>query len=153
MSEDKSLTSIGSIQMLRAQSILRDILPTDVIIELNALTRSLTLLNAHPPHIVAQQQFTKNEWSIFIILLTFYPHYAPYEILLSSITSLSPADCRERLEKDRQLGQLFLKRELKPVYRALSGARAKLNKIYPLLKISLIRDAGYVLVTPHSEKY
>lgn len=130
-----------------AESVLQAQLPSDYKLELNAKARILNLLSTHAPHLLAQQQFTKNEWSILLTLLASYPYYAPHEILLASLTSLSPADCRKRLQAAQQSGTKALKRELKPVYRALSGVRTKLNNVYPHLKISPIRDLGYVLTS------
>src|SRR5260370_24560709 len=104
------------------------------------------MVSADAPHILAQQQLTKNEWSIFITLLVSYPHYAPHETLLASLTLLSPGDCRKMLQEAEQVGPKTLKRELKPVHRALCGLRAKLNNLSPYLKISLIRDLGYALI-------
>jgi hypothetical protein len=126
---------------------LRSLLPTSYKLELNGDARILSLLSTDLPCILAQQQFTKNEWSIFIILLVSFPHYAPHEQLLASITSLSPTDCRKRLQEAEQLGSKALKRELKPVHRALCGIRAKLQDISPYLKISLIRCLGYALTS------
>lgn len=114
-------------------------------LEMNTQARILSLLSTNNPRILAQQQFTKNEWSIFITLLTSYPNYASHEKLLVSITSLSAAECRKRLQEVSQLGPMALKRELKPVHRALSGIRAKLDNLCPSLKISLIRGLGYAL--------
>jgi hypothetical protein len=88
-----------------------------------------------------------HEWSIFITLLVSYPHYAPHEVLLASLTSLSSTDCRKRLQEAEHLGSKELKRELKPVHRALCGIRAKLFDFSPYLKISLIRDIGYTLTS------
>jgi len=75
-----------------------------------------------------------------------HPHYAPYEMLLASLTALSPDTCRMQLHKAQQLGAESVKQELTPVYRALSSLRTKLKSIYAPLKISLVRDAGYVLI-------
>ena len=144
-------SSDQGIQLPVAEAILQSLLPSDYKLELNAEARILSLLNAHVPHILAQQQFTKNEWNVLLILLSSYPYYAPYEVLLASLTSLSPADCRKRLQEAQQSGPKILKRELKPVYRALSGIRAKLNSLYPSLKISPIRDGGYVLTSSHKK--
>ena len=130
---------------------LQSLLSTTYKVELNADARILSLLSTDSPHILAQQQFTKNEWSIFITLLVSYPHYAPYETLLASLTSLSTTDCRKRLQEAEQVGTKMLKRELKPVYRALSGLRFKLNDLCPKLKISLIRDLGYALTTAENQ--
>jgi hypothetical protein len=128
-------------------SILQSLAPAGCILELNLKARMLSLLSTDPPHILAQQQFTKNEWSIFITLLVSYPHYAPHEVLLASLTSLSSTDCRKRLLEAEHLGSKELKRELKPVHRALCGIRAKLFDFSPYLKISLIRDIGYTLTS------
>ncbi len=134
-----------------AESVLQSLLPSDYKLELNAKSRMLSLLNTHTPHILAQQQFTKNEWNVLLTLLSSYPYYAPYEVLLASLTSLSPAGCRKRLQEAQQSGAKILKRELKPVHRALSGVRAKLNNLYPRLKISPIRDVGYALTSSQNK--
>ena len=130
---------------------LRSLLPTNYQLVLNGNVRILSLLSTDPPHILAQQQFTKNEWSILIILLDSYPHYAPHEQLLASMTSLSLPDCRKRLQEAEQLGMKELKRELKPVHRALCGIRAKLRDFSPDLKISLIRGLGYALTSAEKD--
>ncbi len=138
-------------QLAIAESILQSLLPSDYKLELNAKARMLSLLNTHAPHILAQQQFTKNEWNVLLTLLSSYPYYAPYEILLASLTSLSSAACRKRLQAAHQSGAKILKRELKPVHRALAGVRAKLNNLSPQLKISPIRDVGYVLTSSQNK--
>lgn len=134
------------VQITVDESVLQSLLPASCKLELNEKTRILNLLSTNSPHILAQQQLTKNEWSIFITLLVSYPHYAPHETLLASLTLLSPGDCRKILQEAEQVEPKTLKRELKPVHRALSGLRAKLNNLSPYLKISLIRDLGYALI-------
>ncbi len=134
------------VQVPIDKSILQNLLPASCKLELSEKTRILNLLSTDSPHILAQQQLTKNEWSIFITLLVSYPHYAPHETLLASLTLLSPGDCRKILQEAEQVGPKTLKRELKPVHRALSGLRAKLNNLSPYLKISLICDLGYALI-------
>ena len=129
------------------ESVVQSLFPEGCKLELSADARMLSLLSTDSPHILAQQRFTKNEWFILITLLTSYPHYAPYEILLASLTSLCPTDCRKRLEDAQALGREELKRELKPVRRVLPGLRSKLSKLSPRLKISSIHEMGYALTT------
>jgi len=125
--------------------ILQSLLPADCKVELNAQTRMLSLLSTETPRILTQQQFARNEWNLLLTLLVSHPHYAPYEALLASLTSLSPAECRKILHKAQQSGAKALKRELKPVQRAMACVRLKLNYVCPHLKISLIRELGYAL--------
>jgi hypothetical protein len=134
-----------------AESVLQALLPSDYKLELNATARMLSLLSTHAPHILAQQQFTRNEWSILLTILASYPYYAPHEILLASLTSLSSIDCHKRLQEAQESGSKALKQELKPVHRALSGIRAKLDNLYPPLKISPIREVGYVLTSSQNK--
>ena len=143
--------SSQGIQLSVAESALQSLLPDHCKLELNANHRMLSLLSTNVPHILAQEQFTRNEWSILLTILVSYPYYAPYETLLASLTSLSPSECRKSLQQAQQLGSKTLKRELKPIHRALSGVRAKLNKLHPHLKISLLHDVGYVLVAPYDK--
>ena len=146
-------TLVQGVQLCAYESVLQVLLPASCKLELNVKTRMLSLLSTNHPHILAQEQFTKNEWSILLTLLSSYPYYAPHEILLASLTSLSPADCRKRLQAAQQSGAKILKRELKPVHRALSGVRTKLNNLYPHLKISPIRDVGYVLTSLQNKDF
>jgi hypothetical protein len=140
-------TIVKNGQIFIDNPALHSLLPTSYKLVLNANTRILSLLSTDPPNIYAQLQFTKNEWNIFITLLVSYPHYAPHEQLLASITSLSFTDCLTRLQEADLLGSKARKQELKPVHRALSGLRAKLNNLCPYLQISLIRDLGYALTS------
>lgn len=148
MDSYKSLDAFAKdVQAPIDEPILQNLLPASCKLELNEKTRILNLLSTDSPHILAQHQLTKNEWSIFITLLVSYPHYAPYETLLASLTLLSPGDCRKILQEAEQVGPKTLKRELKPVHRALCGIRVKLQDFSPYLKISLIRELGYALTS------
>lgn len=80
MARHESITDISSLSA--AESVLQSLIPSTYKAELNAHVRMLSLLSTHTPHILAQQQFTKNEWSLLLTLLSFYPYYAPYEVLL-----------------------------------------------------------------------
>lgn len=137
------------LRILIAEAVLQSLLPTNCKVELNAETRMLNLLSTETPHILGQQQFTINEWNILLTLLKFHPHYTPYEMLLASITSLTPSDCRKILHDAQELKRL--KRELKPVYQAIARLRTKLNHICPHLKISLIRELGFSITTCPNE--
>lgn len=113
-------------------------------LELNTTIRVLSILNLDTPAILAQQQFTKNEWCILMTLFSNYPYYAPSENLLASLTSLSVEDCHKRIQEAQEEGFHALKRELKPVHRAISGIRTKFKHLSPQLQILLVRDAGYI---------
>ncbi len=139
-----SITETISIRML---------IPDDFRIELNEDGRIISLLNVNVAHIVAQQQFTKNEWSILMALIESHPHPATRENLLSRLTSLSPDDCRKTIQEAQEESAMALKRELKPVYRALSGIRIKLHELLPSLQVCLIRNIGYTLATDGSHSY
>lgn len=128
-----------------AEADLQRLLPIKCKLELNEDLHLLSLLRIDTPRILAQEQFTRNEWCILLTILTSYPYYAPYEILLASLTTLTPAECHKRLQEAQWLGSKAMKQELKPAHRAISGIRNKLANFCPCLKISLIRDLGYAL--------
>ncbi len=134
-----------------AEMFCRDLLRTDSVLNINEECRILSLLRTQFPSVLAQQRFTKNEWTLLMTLLNHYPFYAPHEVLLASLTSLSSTECRERLQEAQSFGSVAVTRELKPVYRALSAARVKLAKLCPYLKISIVRDAGYVITAAQQE--
>jgi|SRR5713226_4392533 hypothetical protein len=122
-----------------------ELFPSDLQLEWNTEGRILSLLSVREPRILAQQQFTRNEWLLLMSLMQCYPHYAPHEMLLAELTLVSCDDWRRQLQKIRQVQPEAIIQELKPVYRALSGVRIKLKKLYPQLKISLVRNMGYIL--------
>ena len=128
-------------------STLQNLLPHSYILEVDYDSRMFCVISKDPPHLVSSQQLTRNEWSILMSLLSFHPHYAPHNALLSSITLLSLSDSGKRLQEAQRMGPDAFKRELKPVHRALSSLRPKLSKLSPMLKISLIRGLGYSLTT------
>jgi hypothetical protein len=130
---------------IRDNSTSEDLFSGRYRLELNPTVRLLNILSLDTPHVIAQQQFTKNEWSIFLTLLSNYPHYASLENLLASLTLLSLEDCRTRIQVAQIEGSQALKRELKPVHRAISGIRTKFKQISPQLQISFIHDVGYIL--------
>jgi hypothetical protein len=125
---------------------LQSLLPPQYRLEFNEEARIMNILRVDAPQLLAQPQFTENEWCVLLVLFASYPHYAPYETLLSCLTLLPVAECRKRIQQAQQAGSQALSRELKPVYRALSGVRAKLDDAAPYLKISFIRDTGYSLI-------
>lgn len=121
-----------------------DLFPEGLQLEWNSERRILSLLSVQELRILAQQQFTRNEWLLLMSLIQCYPHYAPHEMLLAELTLLSSEDWRQRLQRIREVQPETIIHELKPVYRALSGTRIKLKKLYPQLKISLVRNMGYI---------
>lgn len=127
------------------QHILQDLLSADLNLLMDARTRTLSLLNTLSSSIVAQEQLTRNEWTLLVVFAENHPHYAPNELLLASLTSLSPDICRRRIHDAQEKGADAVRKELKPVYRALSTLRKKLKDVYPPLKIFVLREAGYVL--------
>lgn len=140
-------TTERAIQASIDVTTLQGLLPTNQKLEINEKVRIVNVLAIDPPRLLAQQQFTKSEWCVLLTLLTSYPHYAPYEALLACLTSLSLDDCRARILEAQEIGPQELNRELKPVQRALSGIRTKLNGLTAHLKISVIRESGYALTT------
>ena len=124
------------------------LLQCDFSLHVNTETRIISVLHEQPASILTQQQFTRNEWLLLLVLLHNYPYYAPHEMVLASITTLPIEACRKRLQDARRLGAEELRRELKPVYRAICHIRTKLSKLHPTLKVSLVRDGGYLLTAP-----
>lgn len=143
-SENNS-TIIERVKEVPARLPFYDLFPADIRLEWNTEYRFLSLLNIREARILTQQHFTKNEILLLKCLIQCYPHYAPHEMLLAQLTLRSDDDWRRRLQEIRRLQPDDVVRELKPVYRALSGVRVKLKKLYPRLKISLVRNTGYLL--------
>jgi hypothetical protein len=121
---------------------LPDLLLAHQKLALNLETRVLSLLS-EGPQIVVQKQFSVNEMNMLLPILEYFPHYCPYEVLLSrvishTVTASTIDNCRRLLEEARRNGTA--QQELRPVRRALSSLRNKLLEFH--LGISNIRERG-----------
>jgi hypothetical protein len=120
----------------------KGLLPIGQTLVINLETRTISLLTDGPTLIV-EQQLSANEMHLLVPILDSFPHYCPYEILLSHltikvVTAASIARCRQRLQEAQACGKW--EQELRPVRRALSSLR---NKLYRLdLGISNVRERG-----------
>ncbi len=126
---------------------LPGLLSTDQMLALNLETRTLSLLSDGPT-LIMEQQFSVNEMSVLVPILESFPHYCPYEVLLShisshTVTSASIARSRQRLQEaqTRGTGQ----QELRSIRRALSSLRSKLHRFD--LEISNVRERGCSLTS------
>ncbi len=126
---------------------LPGLLSTDQTLALNLETRTLSLLSDGPT-LIMEQQFSVNELSVLVPILESFPHYCPYEVLLSHISShtVTPASVarwRQRLQEaqTRGTGQ----QELRSIRRALSSLRSKLHRFD--LEISNVRERGCSLTS------
>jgi hypothetical protein len=144
--EQNLYSQVRDIYLSIPETLLRALSPENMVLKLDSEARVMALLQTQIPQTLTLQQFTRNEWAFFGTLLRCFPYYAPYEMLLADLTSLSCDDCRSRLLEIQSQGAKAVGRELKPIYRALYGVRIKLHKICPHIKISLVRDSGYVLI-------
>jgi len=121
---------------------LQDLLPIGQTLVLNLETRTVSLLSDGPIQIV-EQQLSANEMRLFVPILESFPHYCPYEVLLShiftnTVTEASIARCFQRLQESQACGKW--QQELRPVRRALSSLRKKLHRFG--LEIANIRERG-----------
>ncbi|HEX6483445.1 MAG TPA: hypothetical protein VF043_31755 [Ktedonobacteraceae bacterium] len=123
------------------------LLPIDQTLVINLETRTISLLSDGPTLIV-EQQLSINELHLLVPILESFPHYCPYEVLLSHlitkvVTEASIERCRQHLREAQDCGRW--EQELRPVRRALSSLR---NKLYRLdLGISNIRERGCGLIS------
>jgi len=129
---------------------LQGLLPQDQALALNLSTRTLSLL-AEGPQQIMEQQFSANEMRMIIPIIESFPHYCPYEVLLTYISTnnVTPAS----IARNRQCLQEALHRgtwqqELRPVRRALSSLRTKLHDFN--LEISTIRQRGCSITSLNS---
>lgn len=137
----------STIQASIDVTALQGLLPANQKFQFNEKARIVNLLRIEPPEILAQLQFTRNEWCVLTALIISHPYYTPYEELLACLTSLSLADCRTRILVAQEAGSQELNRELKPVRQAISGIRKKLRSAIPFLQISFTPGLGYGLTT------
>ena len=121
---------------------LPGLLQEGLMLALGTKTRTLTLL-AEGPLVLNQVQLSDTELLVLKPIFETYPHYCPYEVLLTSVTSpavtqAAIARCRLRLQEAQHNGTWT--QELRPVRRSLSSLRAKLHDFN--LEISTIREQG-----------
>jgi hypothetical protein len=133
---------------------LHGLLRTGQTLALNIETRTLSLLS-DGPQLIMVQQLSANEMHLIVPILESFPHYCPYELLLShissnTVTAASIVRCRQRLQEAQGCGRW--QQELRPVRRALSSLRSKLHHFG--LGVSNIRERGCSLTSltfiPHS---
>jgi hypothetical protein len=132
---------------------LPGLLLPDHKLALNMEARTLTLLS-DGPLLIKEQLFSVNEWRVMLPILDAFPHYCPYEMLLSQIycdeaTEASVARYRQRLQEALSLGTW--QHELRPMRRALSSLRNKLHQFD--LEISNIRERGCSLTSLTSRSF
>ncbi len=126
---------------------LQYLLPAGHLLALNLKIHSLSLVT-NGPLIVAQQQLTDSEQRVLIPILDSFPNYCPYDVLLTSISSLSGTASstiywQQRLEEAQNDGTW--QQELRPLRRALSSLRNKLHSFG--LEISTVRERGCSLTS------
>ena len=121
------------------------LLPADQTLAINLETRTISLLSEGPTLIV-EQQLSANELHLFVPILDSFPHYCPYEVLLSHlstkvVTAASIARCRQRLQNALEIGTWD--QEMRPVRNVLSRTRLKLRTFG--LNIASILETGCIL--------
>jgi len=118
------------------------LLPAGQTLAINLETRTISLLSDGPTLLV-EQQLSANEMHLLVPILDYFPHYCSYEVLLSHlytnvVTTASIERCRQRLQEAQVCGRW--EQELRPVRRALSSLRNKLDRLD--LGISNVRERG-----------
>jgi hypothetical protein len=121
---------------------LPGLLSSNQKLALNLETRTLSLL-ADGPQLILVQQFTASELRIILPILESFPHYCPYEVMLShllssNVTMSNIARWQQILKEAQLLGTW--QQELRPLRRALTSLRIKLHAFN--LEISNIRERG-----------
>ncbi len=95
------------------------------------------------PNLLQQEILSDNEFQTIVPILSVFPHYCPYEVLLASIISRTTIEStvtnwRNRLLEAHHGGTW--QQEIRPLRRALSSLRRKLYSFG--LEISTIREKG-----------
>ena len=132
---------------------LPDLLLAGQKLVLNLEIRTLSLLTDGPA-LIMEQKLSVNEMRMIVPLLESYPFYCPYEVLLAYISSnvvteASIAHCRQYLQEALSRGTW--QQELRPIRRALSSLRSKLE--YFDLGISTVRESGCSLISLKSNSH
>jgi hypothetical protein len=132
---------------------LPGLLPEDSKLALSLETRTLSLISGGP-QLMAEEQLSVNEMRMLVPILSSFPHYCPYEVLLcymfsKVVTDTSIAQSRQHLQEAQSQGTWL--QELRPIRRAISSLRAKLSSFR--LGISNIREGGCSLIGLPTSSY
>jgi hypothetical protein len=125
---------------------LPGLLPKDSKLALSLETRTLSLIS-DGPRLLVEEQLSANEMCMLVPIVSSFPHYCPYEVLLcymfsKVVTDASIAHCRQHLHEAQSQGTWL--QELRPIRRAISSLRTKLSSFN--LGISNIREGGCSLI-------
>lgn len=143
----QSPTDPPSEEKLILEQVLRQLLPEGVTPIVNPHKRAIAFFWEADQSRNVIELFTPTEWKALLALAESYPHYSPYEVVLSRLTSTSIDYCRERIQEALQLGTL--RQELGPIRDAFKKIRPKLRPFS--LTISSVYQLGYVLTTVSSK--
>lgn len=133
--------------------VLEGLFPLPHAFVLNSTLGTLLHLSMQPdmPHpvLLAEQQFTEQELSLVVPLLTNYPEFAPMEELYASFCYGYDGLSERRIDQAREhvheaLEEGVWDQELRPLRNVLSRARFKLRHL-GLDAVSLL-ETGYLLM-------
>jgi hypothetical protein len=133
-------------EKLTIERALRHMLPEHVMLFVHPEKCALALFWGpdSPENVI--EFFTRSEWDILLALAQAYPHYAPYEWLLQQLSSYLVDQAHELLHA--AVSSTDRNRLLKPIHRALSSLRKKLQQLHPHLNISHVYETGYAPTSP-----
>ena len=119
---------------------------------LRTLSLLLTAPDASPPTVtlLAQAQFSPNEWPVLLALLRAYPSAVPRDTLLAAFHTISPAWSHQQLQIAHRDGHL--RETLRPLRDTISRLRPKVQAFS--LDIAARHGKGYVIIvlTPAPEQ-
>ncbi len=133
--------------------VLQGLFPLPHAFVLNSTLGTLLHLSMQPdmPHpvLLSEQQFTEQELSLVVPLLTNYPEFAPMEELYASFCYGYDGLSEQRIDQAREqvheaLEEGIWDQELRPLRNAMSRARFKLRHL-GLDAVSLL-ETGYLLM-------
>jgi len=147
--DQKNVTTLDLRKKESGDSIVHFPLPNLVqgshklILHKDRRTLSLISDGNGGPNLVQQEILSDNELRIIIPILSAFPRYCPYEVLLASVISRNTVestviDWQLRLQEAH--GKGTWQQEIRPLRRALSSLRRKLYSFG--LGISTLREKG-----------
>ncbi len=121
---------------------LKALLPEQSTLILDREQGVLSLLGGGAEKEISEQQLlTPSEMPVIQALLSNYPDYCPYEVVLSAMTGKSLEKCRERVLWGLQEGEVDV--VMRPVRNLLGRARLKLRPFG--IDIRSMLQTGYML--------
>lgn len=112
-------------EKLTLERVFRQLLPANVTPFVTPQQRAIAVFWGPDSQENSIASFTPSEWNALLVLAEFYPHYAPYEVLLARLSATSPDYSRHLIQEAQQRGTV--QQIVGPIRYVMKTLRVKLR--------------------------